>query len=50
MKILTYNISLSTQEKIETVLAYDADLFILPEVACPSRVALPEGLQVPIIN
>lgn len=45
MKILTYNISLSTQEKIETVLAYDADLFILPEVACPSRVALPEGYR-----
>lgn len=45
MKIVTYNISLSTQEKIETVLAYDADLFILPEMACPSRVTLPEGYR-----
>ena len=45
MKILTYNINKSTQEKIESVLAYDADLFILPEVACPSRVALPEGYR-----
>ena len=45
MKILTYNINKSTQEKIETVLAYDADLFILPEVACPSKVALPEGYR-----
>ena len=45
MKILTYNISKSTQEKIETVLSYDADLFILPEVACPSKVALSEGYR-----
>lgn len=45
MKILAYNINKSTQEKIETVLAYDADLFILPEVACPSKVALPEGYR-----
>jgi len=45
MKILAYNINKSTQEKIETVLAYDADLFILPEVACPSRVVLPESYR-----
>ena len=45
MKIISYNINKSTQEKIETVLSYDADLFILPEVACPSKVALPEGYR-----
>jgi hypothetical protein len=41
MKILTYNINKSTQEKIEKVLTFDADLLILPEVACPSKVTLP---------
>lgn len=45
MKILTYNINKSTQEKIEKVLAFDADLLILPEVACPSKVTLPENYR-----
>ena len=45
MKILTYNINKSTQEKIEKVLAFDADLLILPEVACPSKVTLPEDYR-----
>ena len=42
MKILAYNINLSSQEKIEKVLGYGAEVCILPEVACPSRVKLPE--------
>lgn len=43
MKILAYNINLSSQEKINKVLRFDADVYILPEVACPSQVELPEG-------
>ena len=45
MKILSYNVSQSSQEKIDKVLSFDADLFILPEVACLSRVKIPEGYQ-----
>ena len=45
MKILAYNINLSSQEKIDKVLRYDADVNILPEVACQSRVKLPEGYR-----
>ena len=45
MKILAYNINLSTQEKIDRILEYDADVYILPEIACTPRVTLPEGYQ-----
>ena len=45
MKILSYNINKFTQEKLERVLQYDADVYILPEVACPSMVQLPEGFE-----
>ena len=45
MKILSYNINKFTQEKLDRVLQYDADVFILPEVACPSMVQLPEGYE-----
>ena len=45
MKILSYNINKFTQEKLDKVLQYDADVFILPEVACPSMVQLPEGFE-----
>ena len=45
MKILAYNINKSTQEKLDKVLQMEADVFILPEVACPSMVQLPEGLE-----
>ena len=38
MKIVTYNINYSSHEKIERVLAHNADIFILPEVACPSQI------------
>ena len=46
MKILTYNIHLSTQEKVDIVLANGADVYILPELACPSRVMLPDGYKI----
>ena len=43
MKIIAYNISLSNQKKIDRILEYDADVYILPEIACTSSVSLPEG-------
>ena len=43
MKIIAYNISLSNQKKIDRILACDADVYILPEIACTSSVSLPEG-------
>lgn len=45
MKILTYNINLSSQEKIDKVLGFEADAYILPEVACQAQVKLPNGYQ-----
>ena len=45
MKILAYNIHLSSQEKIDRILKYDADVYILPEIAYTQRVALLEGYQ-----
>ena len=45
MKILSYNINKFTQQKLDKVLRNDAELFILPEVACPSMVQLPEGFE-----
>ena len=41
MIILSYNINKFTQEKLDRVLQYDADVFILPEVACPSFWTIP---------
>lgn len=43
MKILTYNINLSSQEKIDKILGYEADVYILPEVACKEQVKIPDG-------
>ena len=45
MKILSYNINKFTQVKLNKVLRFDADVFILPEVTCPSMVQLSEGFE-----
>ena len=42
MKILAYNINRFTQDKIDRVLQRNADIYILPEIACPSMIQLPE--------
>lgn len=42
MKILSYNINRFTQEKLDKILQFNADVYILPEVACPAQVRLPE--------
>lgn len=43
MKIVSYNISTSKQWKIDQLLQMDADIFVVPEIARPSDVTLPEG-------
>lgn len=43
MRILSYNINCFSQEKLEKVLRFDADVYILPELANQSIVHLPTG-------
>lgn len=45
MRILSYNINRFSQEKLEKVLQFDADVYILPELANQSLVRLPAGYQ-----
>jgi len=40
MKILSYNINRFTQEKFDKILQFNADVYILPEIACPAQVRL----------
>lgn len=42
MKIITYNIHNHSQEKIDSLLEYGADVYILPEIHSSTEVALPE--------
>ena len=42
MKILSYNINRFTQEKLDKILQLNADVYILPEIACPAQVLLSE--------
>ena len=43
MKILSYNIHHSSQEKIDKVISYDADINVIPELACPKLTKLPNN-------
>ena len=43
MRILSYNIHRFSQEKLEKVLRFEADMYILPELAHPSMARLPKG-------
>lgn len=45
MKIISCNISQYNQDKVGKILLFDADFFILPEMACPSMVQLPDGYE-----
>jgi hypothetical protein len=42
MKILSYNINRFTKEKLDKILLCNADVYILPEIACPNQVRLPD--------
>ena len=45
MKILSYNINKFSQEKFEHILQYDADVFILPELASKPLLNLPDDFK-----
>jgi len=45
MKIISYNISRFSQEKLDHILSNKAEIYILPELACPQMVSLPEGYK-----
>ena len=45
MKIISYNISRFSQEKLDHILSNKADIYILPEMACSQMVSLPEGYK-----
>lgn len=44
-KIVSYNIHRYRQDKIDSILKWDADIMVLPECACQQQVRLPEGYQ-----
>lgn len=46
MKIISYNISRFSQEKLDHILSNKADIYILPELASPQMVSLPEGYKI----
>ena len=45
MRII-YNINKFNQEKLNQVISNDADIYIIPELACPSMVQLPNGFDI----
>lgn len=45
MKIISYNISRFCQEKVDSILLHEADIYIMPELACPEMVSLPNGYE-----
>lgn len=45
MKLLSYNIHHSSQEKLEKILAFEADVYVLPELSNPSRMNVPSGFE-----
>jgi hypothetical protein len=45
MEIISYNISRFSQEKLDSILLHEADIYILPELACPEMVSLPKGYR-----
>lgn len=42
MKLISYNINLCTQEKIDHLLSMGADFHIVPEMAEPSLISIPD--------
>lgn len=45
LKIISYNISRCTQEKIDHLLSMDADFYIVPEMAKPSLLDIPDAYE-----
>lgn len=45
MKIISYNINKCTQEKMDHLLSMDGDFYIVPEMAEPSLISVPQGYK-----
>ena len=45
MKILSYNIHHSSQEKIDKVISFGADINVIPELACPKLISIPDNYE-----
>lgn len=41
MKIVSYNISSCTQEKVDFLLSLNADVYVVPEIACQDKISIP---------
>lgn len=41
MKIVSYNINSCTQEKVDFLLSLNADVYVVPEIACREKIYLP---------
>ena len=41
MKIVSYNISSCTQDKVEQLFKLNADVYVVPEIACENKIKLP---------
>ena len=45
MKIISYNINKCTQEKMDHLLSMGGDFYIVPEMAEPSLISVPQGYK-----
>ena len=45
MKILSYNINDSKQWKVDKLFEIGADVYVVPEIACPEQTTLPNSYE-----
>ena len=45
MKILSYNINDSKQWKVDKLFEIGADVYVVPEIACPEQTTLPDSYE-----
>lgn len=45
MRIISYNIHACTQQKVDLLFSIEADVYVVPEIACPTEIALPVGFD-----
>ena len=45
MKIVSYNVSNCTQEKLDKIFSQNADLYVIPECSCSRDIKIPENYE-----
>lgn len=45
MKIVSYNISSCTQDKVDQLIKMNADVYVVPEIACKDKIKLPDEYE-----